>query len=197
MKPTCGPLPCVTTTPQPVATSAAMWRAVSRAFSYCSSIEPRWPSRMSALPPIATTARRSIVMPQPRWARPRRASAPRAAIALEKQASGARAIPAPICPTPARRWAMPVLMTGAIPESTTRRASIPVGVPTNPSGGSAYDGLRASVIRPIRRVNSRASAGLPPTKRTIAGAAAIANPPIPNVSVIALSPRSGLASSGP
>ncbi len=88
-------------------------------------------------------------------------------------------------------------MTGAIPESTTRRASIPVGVPTNPSGGSAYDGLRASVIRPISRVNSRASEGLPPTKRTIAGAAAIANPPIPNVSVIALSPRSGLASSGP
>ena len=63
MKPTCGPLPWVTTTPQPVATIAAMWRAVSRAFSYCSSIEPRWPSRMSAFPPIATTARRSIVMP--------------------------------------------------------------------------------------------------------------------------------------
>ena len=60
MKPTCGPLPWVTTTPQPVATSAAMWRAVSRAFSYCSSIVPRWPSRIRAFPPIAMTARRSI-----------------------------------------------------------------------------------------------------------------------------------------
>ena len=62
-----------------------------------------------------------------RLASPRAAARP--PIAAAKQASGARAIPAPIWPTPAWRWAMPVLMTGAIPESTTRRASIPVGRP--------------------------------------------------------------------
>ena len=49
----------------------------------------------------------------------------------------------------------------------------------------------------IARVASSASSAPPPTKRTIAGAAAIAKPPSPTVSVIVLSPMSGLASSGP
>ena len=39
-----------------------------------------------------------------------------------------------------------------------------------------------------------ASAGVPPTNWTIAGAAAMANPPTPAVSVIALSPMSRAAS---
>jgi hypothetical protein len=37
---------------------------------------------------------------------------------------------------------------------------------------------------------------VPPTKPTMAGAAAMAKPPIPAVSVMALSPRSGFASAG-
>jgi hypothetical protein len=53
MNPTCGPLPCVTTTRQPAATSAPIWRAVVRLFSNCSAMVPRWPSRMSELPPMA------------------------------------------------------------------------------------------------------------------------------------------------
>ena len=106
-------------------------------------------------------------------------------------------MPAPIWPMPASRWAMPVLMTGAMPVSTTSRASIPVGVPLKPSDGRPYAAFFASVIRSIRRVNAIASAGVPPTKRTIAGAAAMAKPPMPNVSVMALSPRSGFASAGP
>ena len=39
-----------------------------------------------------------------------------------------------------------------------------------------------------------ASLGVPPTKRMMAGAVAIAKPPMPAVSVMVLSPRSGLAS---
>ena len=42
-----------------------------------------------------------------------------------------------------------------------------------------------------------ASAGVPPTNCTIAGAAAMAKPPMPAVSVIAESPRSRAASCGP
>ena len=38
-------------------------------------------------------------------------------------------MPAPIWPMPGSRWAMPVLMTGKIPVSTTLRASMPAGVP--------------------------------------------------------------------
>ncbi len=45
------------------------------------------------------------------------------------------------------------------------------------------------------RVVASASGTAPPTNRTIAGAAAIANPPIPAVSVMAESPMSGFASS--
>ena len=47
------------------------------------------------------------------------------------------------------------------------------------------------------RVVPSASATVPPTNRTIAGAPAMAKPPRPAVSVIAESPMSGLASSGP
>ena len=74
---------------------------------------------------------------------------------------------------------------------------MPVGVPRKPSTGTWYVGFSASVISYISRVASIASATSPPTNRTIAGAAAIAKPPIPAVSVIAESPMSGLASSGP
>jgi hypothetical protein len=42
-----------------------------------------------------------------------------------------------------------------------------------------------------------ASSALPPTNETIAGAAAIENPPRPIVSVIVESPMSRFASSGP
>ena len=49
----------------------------------------------------------------------------------------------------------------------------------------------------VRRVVARASGTVPPTSRTIAGAVAIEKPPMPAVSVIAESPMSGLASSGP
>ena len=51
------------------------------------------------------------------------------------------------------------------------------------------------MISYISRVRDRASAGVPPTKSVIAGAAAIAKPPRPVVSVIVLSPMSGAASS--
>src|SRR5262249_35003084 len=51
-----------------------------------------------------------------------RASAFTAAV---KQAIGAVVPPAPIWPTPASRWAMPLLMTGSTPQSTTLRASMP------------------------------------------------------------------------
>src|SRR5437867_4840605 len=114
--------------------------------------------------------------------------------ACVKHASGARVTPAPICPTPASRCAMPVLMTGRIPVSTTLRASMPAGVPPKLSAGSVNALLRPSVICVIANVLAIASCGVPPTNFTIAGAAAIAKPPTPAVSVIALSPRSGAAS---
>src|ERR671910_594264 len=49
----------------------------------------------------------------------------------------------------------------------------------------------------MARVAATASSGVPPTKRTIAGAAAMAIPPMPMVSVMVESPMSRLASSGP
>ena len=62
MKPTCGPLPWVTTTRQPAETRAPTWRAVVRLFSNCSAIVPRCPSRMRELPPIAISRVLSVVM---------------------------------------------------------------------------------------------------------------------------------------
>ena len=79
----------------------------------------------------------------------RRASSRRAP---EKQARGAFAIPAPIWPMPASRCAIPVLITGWTPLSTTRRASMPVGVPAKPSAGIPKSLLRASVIVYMRFV---------------------------------------------
>src|SRR5690349_5890506 len=54
---------------------------------------------------------------------------PRLRMPSVKHSSGARAIPAPICPMPGRRCAIPVLITGRMPVSITRRASMAVGVP--------------------------------------------------------------------
>ena len=58
-------------------------------------------------------------------------------------------------------------------------------------------GCSSTVISYISMVARTASCGEPPMKVTIAGAAAMAKPPMPMVSVIVLSPMSGLASSGP
>src|SRR5262249_3621497 len=58
-----------------------------------------------------------------------------ASTACSKQASGARATPAPIWPVPARRPAMPVLINGVMPVSTTGRTSMPVGAPRSSSVG--------------------------------------------------------------
>src|SRR5947208_711371 len=140
-----------------------------------------------------------------RQARPDRVHVPRrelhgrsASSACSKQASGARATPAPTCPVPAFFPAMPVLMSGAMPVSTTRRTSIPAGAPRSSSAGMRKYGCSPWQISRISAVTASASATPPaPTKRATAGEAAIAPPPRPIVSTIALSPRSGLASSGP
>src|SRR6516165_5337082 len=84
-------------------------------------------------------------------------------------------MPAPIWPTPAFLWAIPVLMIGSTPESATRRASIPAGVPPKLRAGSVNAGLPPSVIESIRLLFAVASAGVPPTNCTIAGDAAMAN----------------------
>ena len=78
---------------------------------------------------------------------------------------------------------------------STRVASMPVGAPRKSSTGSAYAGFSATVISYISRVVRNASDTVPPTNRTIAGAPAMAKPPSPAVSVIALSPMSPAASS--
>src|SRR6185295_18674315 len=56
INPTCGPLPCVTTTFQPAATMPAMWCIDSAAAAYWSGTVRCWASRMRELPPTATTA---------------------------------------------------------------------------------------------------------------------------------------------
>ena len=94
-------------------------------------------------------------------------------------------------------WAMPVLTVGRTPVWTTSRASMPSGVPRKPRVGTWYEALSAQVMSYIARVAATASSGLPPTKRTMAGAAAMAIPPMPMVSVMVESPMSRLASSGP
>src|SRR3990170_365035 len=114
--------------------------------------------------------------------------------ACSKTASGGRTSPAPTWPTPGSRWAMPVLMRGRRPSSTTLRMSIPVGVPRKSRAGMVKSLCSATVISYISRVVLRASRGVPLTKVTIAGAAAMAKPPMPAVSVIVLSPMSALAS---
>lgn len=91
-------------------------------------------------------------------------------------------------PDPACLWAIPVLMTGKMPRSVTLRASIPAAVGAKLRAGSVNAGLPPRVIACIRRLLLVASAGVPPTNLTIAGDDAIAKPPTPAVSVIALSP---------
>ena len=71
---------------------------------------------------------------------------------------------------------------------------MPAGVPLKFMAGRVNALFWPSVMWPMDAVFAIASAGVPPTKLTMAGAAAIANPPRPAVSVIALSPRSGAAS---
>ena len=61
--------------------------------------------------------------------------------------------------------------------------SIPHGVPRKSRTGILNIGCSVRVISYIRAVVARASATVPPTNRTMAGAAAIANPPSPAVSV--------------
>ena len=74
---------------------------------------------------------------------------------------------------------------------------MPTGVPRKSRIGTWYAGCSARVISYIRCVAASASGTSPPMNRTIAGAAAIAKPPTPEVSVIVESPMSGLASAGP
>src|SRR5262249_41497140 len=59
----------------------------------------------------------------------------KATSASSKHLSGALTTPAPTWPTPGSRWAMPVLMVGASPVSTTRRMSMPVGTPAKSIAG--------------------------------------------------------------
>src|SRR6185295_150398 len=89
---------------------------------------------------------------------------------------------------------MPVLTRGVMPSSTTLRRSIPTGVPRKPRVGMVNWPCSATVISYISSVALTASWGVPPMKVTIAGAAAMAKAPMPAVSVIVLSPMSGLAS---
>ena len=119
------------------------------------------------------------------------------ASAFGKISAGGVTRPAPTWPTPATLPAIPVLICGRMPVRHTFVTSMPVGVPWNSSTGTAQRGFSPSVISCIRRVVASASGTEPPTNRTIAGAVAIANPPMPDVSVIAESPMSGFASSGP
>src|SRR5262245_42490556 len=69
-----------------------------------------------------------------------------------KHAIGARTMPAPIWPTPASRWAIPVVSTGRIPVSTTLRRSMPAGAAAKSRFGSDITGLRAQVTWYISRV---------------------------------------------
>src|SRR6185295_13235170 len=124
------------------------------------------------------------------------ASAPSATTAARKQANGARTTPAPTWPTPGFLCAMPVLMIGAMPVSTTSRTSMPVATPAKLRAGIVQRGFSLMVISRIIWVKCWASAAEPaPTKPTTAGAAAMAKPPRPMLSTIAESPMSGLASS--
>ena len=78
-----------------------------------------------------------------------RASAFTAAV---KHAIGAVVTPAPIWPTPASRCAMPLLITGSTPQSTTLRASMPAADAAKSSGGNVNVGLTPSVIARMRRL---------------------------------------------
>ena len=85
----------------------------------------------------------------------------------------------------------PILMTS----SSYYLRALGAGVPAKLRAGSVNAGFTPSVIQSIRLLFAVASAGVPPTNCTIAGDAAMANPPSPLVSVMAESPRSAAASS--
>ena len=72
---------------------------------------------------------------------------------------------------------------------------MPVGVPRKSRYGMVKYLCSATVISYISRVAFIASWGVPLTKVTMAGAVAMANPPMPAVSVMVLSPMSPAASS--
>src|SRR5215469_12725256 len=74
--------------------------------------------------------------------------------ASSKHLSGALTTPAPTCPTPGSRCAMPVLMVGTMPVSTTRRMSMPVGTPAKSMAGMVQTGLAPTAISAIERVNA-------------------------------------------
>src|SRR4029453_6488807 len=112
------------------------------------------------------------------WAAP---DATRASTAAVKRAIAGRTSPAPTCPVPATRPAMPVLMIGAMPGRTTERTSMPNGTPRDPSPGRDHRGCSATVAWYISSVQVRASSTSPPTRPTMAGVPAMANPPRPTV----------------
>ena len=56
---------------------------------------------------------------------------------------------------------------------------MPVGEPRKPRIGTCIAGFSARVSWYIRSVVASASGTVPPTNRTIAGAAAMVNPPTP------------------
>ena len=90
---------------------------------------------------------------------------------------------------------MPVLMSGQISVSTTLRMSMPRGMPWLFMLGMTLSLDAPTVISSISRVMSCAtSVDSAPKRCTIAGFAAMEHPPRPTVSVMAESPRSGLAS---
>ena len=72
--------------------------------------------------------------------------------AAVKHAIGAVVTPAPIWPTPATRCAMPLLITGSTPLSTTLRASMPAADDAKSSAGRLNAGLAPSVIARIRKL---------------------------------------------
>src|SRR4029078_9692031 len=119
----------------------------------------------------------------------------KASSARSKQARGARATPAPTCPTPGLRCAMPVLIAGWMPVAATLRASMPAGTPCPSSAGMVHFGFLPTVSSPMSRVKASASLARPaPTNPITARASAMAKAPRPMVSMIAESPMSGFAS---
>ena len=90
---------------------------------------------------------------------------------------------------------MAVLSPGSTPVSTTFIRSMPKGSPAKFWPGMVYFWCSPTVMVRISWVNAKASrvSGIP-MSRTIAGAAAMAKAPNPLTSIMAESPKSGLAS---
>ncbi len=82
-------------------------------------------------------------------------------------------------PDPRSLWAIPVLMSGVMPVSTTRRCLAPGTPPGNPSRGSATAYSFKVNFRHLFRYRSGRFHATAPTKRVTPGAAIIAAPPIP------------------